>query len=132
MASIIQKESGPLEDMPEIAAIFKNRIKIGMKLQSDVTSIYQKDTDSWKKAGLMDYKFWQPESGVTQNYPGPFNTYSTPGLPPAPICSPSIDAINAALNPSDNNYLFFLYGEDGKIHYANTQAQQDANALKYM
>lgn len=132
LASIIQKEAGPVEDMPEIAAIFKNRIKIGMKLQSDVTAIYQKDSGNWRSEGLTNYKFWQPESGVTQNYPGPYNTYSTVGLPPAPICSPSVDAINAVLNPANNNYLFFLYGEDGKIRYANTQAQQDANALKYM
>jgi len=132
LASIIQKEAGPVEDMSQIAAVFNNRIKIGMKLQSDVTSIYQKDTDSWQSAGLLNYKFWQPASGDTTKYPGPFNTYSQVGLPPTPICTPSLDAINAVLHPATNNYLFFLYGEDGKIYFAKTQAEHQANVNKYL
>ncbi len=132
LASIIQKEAGPEADMAGIAAVFNNRIKIGMKLQSDVTSIYQKDTDSWQSAGLLNYKFWQPASGDTTNYPGPYNTYTQAGLPPTPICTPSLAAINSVLHPGTNNYLFFLYGKDGKIYFAKTQAEQTANINKYL
>jgi len=132
LASIIQKEAGPVADMPEIAAVFNNRIKIAMKLQSDVTSIYQKDTDNWQSVGLLNYKFWQPASGDTTKYPGPYNTYSQAGLPPTPICTPSLAAINSVLHPGTNSYLFFLYGKDGKIYFAKTQAEQTANINKYL
>jgi UPF0755 protein len=133
LASIIQKEAGPESDMPAVAAVFDNRIKIGMKLQSDVTAIYQKDSENWQSVGLFNYKFWQQlSSGDIENYPGPYNTYSVAGLPPTPICSPSMAAINSVLHPATSDYLYFIYGSDGNLYLAKTAAEQQANINKYL
>lgn len=134
LASIIEREAEDDTDRPGIAAVFTNRLAIDMKLQSDVTVTYQKDTTNYPKSGLLNYKFWQKlASGDTSRIEGVYSTYKNKGLPPGPICNPGLSSIKAALAPdSGNKHLFFLYGKDGKIRYADTQAEQDQNANKYL
>jgi UPF0755 protein len=133
LASIIEREAENDADRPGISGVFKNRLKIDMVLQSDVTVVYQKDNNNYPKAGILNYKFWQQlASGDTTRIKGEYSTYQNKGLTPAPICNPGLPSLQAAQNPTSHNYYYFLYGKDSKIRYASTQAEQDQNANKYL
>ncbi|TSC94613.1 MAG: UPF0755 protein [Candidatus Berkelbacteria bacterium Athens1014_28] len=133
VASIVEHEAAGDADRATIAGVFYNRLKIGMKLESDVTSQYQKDTNNFAKVGVLNYKFWQPlSSGETRKIVGPFNTYQISGLPPAPICNPGLASIKATLSPENHNYYYFLYGKDGILRLATDKAGHDENIGKYL
>lgn len=125
LASIVQYESGKIDDMKKIAEVFYNRMKIGMPLQSSVTVCYALDinkNDNWMACE------------VNPNYDSLYNTYKYPGLPPGPIQNPGEDAINAVLNPDSNDYLYFMadvYG-DGTVYYAKTYAEHEANVNRFL
>ncbi|MBF0318498.1 MAG: endolytic transglycosylase MltG [Nitrospirae bacterium] len=108
LASIVEKEAKADSERPIIAAVYLNRLRIGMPLQADPTSIY----------GVKDFK-----EGVTatdvRNYT-PYNTYKITGLPPGPIASPSLKSITAALNPADVPYLYFVSKKDGTHSFSET------------
>jgi UPF0755 protein len=97
LASMVQREAGIIDDMPDISSVFTNRIKIGMKLQSDATWFYKYPAENRFAMNLA-------EVGTPDEY----NTYYVEGFPPTPISNPGTDAIYAALNPPDTNYLFFF------------------------
>jgi UPF0755 protein len=101
LASIIEKETGRKEEMPLISAVFHNRLKKRMPLQSDPTVIY----------GLPDFDGNLRKQDLLKKTP--YNTYLIAGLPPTPIASPGMDALQAALNPADVNYLYFVSKNDG-------------------
>ena len=125
LASIVQYESGKIDDMKKIAKVFYNRMKIGMPLQSSVTVCYALDinkNDNWMACE------------VNPNYDSLYNTYKYQGLPPGPIQNPGEDAINAVLNPDSNDYLYFMadvYG-DGTVYYAKTYAEHEANVNRFL
>lgn len=125
LASIVQYESGNIEDMKKIAEVFYNRMEIGMPLQSSVTVCYALDinkNDDWTACE------------VNPNYDSLYNTYKYTGLPPGPIQNPGEDAFDAVLNPDLNNYLYFMadvYG-DGTVYYAETYEEHEANVNKYL
>lgn len=125
LASIVQYESGNIEDMKKIAEVFYNRMEIGMPLQSSVTVCYALDinkNDDWTACE------------VNPNYDSLYNTYKYTGLPPGPIQNPGEDAFDAVLNPDSNNYLYFMadvYG-DGTVYYAETYEEHEANVNKYL
>ncbi len=125
LASIVQYESGNIEDMKKIAEVFYNRMEIGMPLQSSVTVCYALDinkTDDWTACE------------VNPNYDSLYNTYKYQGLPPGPIQNPGEDALEAVLNPDQNNYLYFMadvYG-DGTVYYAETYEEHEANVNRYL
>ena len=102
IASIIEKESIAEEDRDKVSSVFYNRLNTGMNLQSDATMGYV-------TGGAVTTEDLQADS--------PYNTYLYGGLPPTPICSPSMWALEAAMNPADTNYLFFFIIEDG--NYSN-------------
>ncbi|WP_027390392.1 endolytic transglycosylase MltG [Chrysiogenes arsenatis] len=114
LASIIEKEAGNREEMPLIASVFYNRIKRGMRLQSDPTVIY----------GMFDSYDGTLLRGHLQT-DTPHNTYTRNGLPPTPICSPSAAAINAVLLPAQTNYIFFV--ADGRGGHAFSATLQEHN-----
>jgi len=133
LASIIEREAESDADRPGIAGVFANRMKIDMKLQSDVTVIYQKDNNNYPRVGGLNYKFWQAlDSGDTASIRGVYSTYQNAGLPPTPICNPGLKSIEAAVSPASTKYYYFLYGKDGLIRYATSQVEQDQNANKYL
>ncbi|MCX6808248.1 MAG: endolytic transglycosylase MltG [Candidatus Berkelbacteria bacterium] len=136
VASIVERESANDTDRALIAGIYLNRIKAGMKLQSDPTVEYGRDANALAKLSEADqkaYSFWSPAKTVEfASVISPFNTYLNSSLPPAPICDPGIKSIEATLNPQKSNYYYFLYGKDGKIHPAKNQAEHEANIAKYM
>ena len=119
LASIIEKEGGVKEEKPSIAAVFYNRLKKGMKLQSDPTVIYgiENFDGNLTRKHLMK---------ITR-----YNTYRIKGLPPGPICNPGIDSIIAALYPAPVNYLFFVSKNDGSHHFSNNLASHNKAVIKY-
>lgn len=116
LASIIEKESGNVDEQPLISSVFHNRLSQGMKLQSEPTVVY----------GIPNFKgTLSPEDLQT---PTPYNTFMNFGLPPGPIGNPGESAIKAALFPRDSTYLFFVADGAGK-HVFSTTLQEHKEAL---
>ncbi len=137
LASIVEKEAADNDtDRGIIAGIYQNRINTGMKLQSDPTVSYGRDSNNVAAMSIEDilsYTFWKAaKTAEFTSVVSPFNTYQNTGLPPAPICNPTVAAIRAALNPTPSKYYFFLYGKDGLLHPAKTSAEHSANVAKYL
>ena len=101
LASIIEKETGIEAERPLVSAVFHNRLKRNMALQSDPTVIY----------GLKEFNGNLTRKDLKDD--NPYNTYRIPALPPGPICNPSLASIKAALQPADVSYLFFVSRNDG-------------------
>lgn len=133
MASIIQYEAGTNpDDLKTVASVFYNRLEQGMLLQSSVTVCYAIDfdkmTDNWQTCEL------------NPDYDSPYNTYVHEGLTPGPIENPGEAALEAAINPADTNYLYFMAetceNEDGEVtgtvHYAETVEEHNANVAEYL
>ncbi|MGI9310262.1 MAG: endolytic transglycosylase MltG [bacterium] len=120
LASIITKESYVVEEMPEIAGVFHNRLKKGMRLQADPTVIY----------GLGD----QLRGRLSRDHlkiDGPYNTYRRKGLPPTPISLPSEAALDAAMRPRRTSAYYFVASEDGRHHFSETLAQHNKAVRQY-
>lgn len=116
LASIIEKESGNVEEQPLISSVFHNRLSQGMKLQSDPTVIY----------GIPNFNGNLTREDLQT--PSPYNTYMNFGLPPGPIASPGETAIRAALFPQESSYLFFVADGTGK-HVFSTTLQEHNEAV---
>lgn len=116
IASLVEDEARTKTDRALIADILVRRAKIGWALQLDSTVHYvsARTGDVYTKS-----KERQLDS--------PWNTYKYPGLPPGPICNPSLESIDSALHPQKNNYWYFLTGRDGKMYYAKTLEEHNAN-----
>lgn len=137
LASIVQKEAADSDtDRGIIAGIYQNRIDAGMKLQSDPTVSYGRDSNNIADVtitDILDYTFWKAARTVEfTSVKSLYNTYQNVGLPPAPICNPTLASIQAALNPTASKFYFFLYGKDGLLHPAKTSAEHSANVVKYL
>lgn len=120
LASIIEKETGKASERPLIAAVFINRLKIGMKLQTDPTVIYglgeSFDGNLRKRDLLADTAY---------------NTYTRGGLPPSPIAIPGLASIAAALNPPENNLLYFVARGDGSSQFSRNLDEHNRAVAKY-
>lgn len=129
LASIVEREAVVPAERPDIAAVYLNRLAQGMRLEADPTVQYamgyQKDTGQWWKTPV----FLEEYSSVVS----PYNTYLNDGLPPGPIASPGLSSIEAVLNPSHNNYLYFVAKPDGSGEhvFASTFAEHQANVQRY-
>lgn len=120
MASIVEKETGVPEERPQIAGVFINRLRAGMRLQTDPTVIY----------------------GIGESFDGnlrrrdlrqdtPYNTYTRKGLPPTPIAMPGGDAIHAALHPAKTEHLYFVSRGDGSHHFSTTLKEHQEAVVRY-
>lgn len=118
LASIVEKEGRNPEERRNIARIFLNRLEIGMRLQSDATVNYVSGANN-PRPTLDELEIQSP-----------YNTYRNAGLPPGPICNPGKDALDAALNPAENNYYFYLHDEEGNIYYARNAEEHKLNRWK--
>ncbi|HET8552314.1 MAG TPA: endolytic transglycosylase MltG [Gammaproteobacteria bacterium] len=120
LASIVEKESGKLSELPRIAGVFVRRLRRGMRLQSDPTVIYGlgKSYD-----GDITYNDLRSDT--------PYNTYTRRGLPPTPISLPSLAAIHAAMHPARGDALYFVSKGDGSHAFSATLAEQRRAVRKY-
>jgi len=119
LASLIGKETGYRDEKTLVSGVFHNRLKKGMRLQSDPTAIYD----------LRNYS-----SAVTRRHldnDSPYNTYKIKGLPPGPIANPGIDSLRAALYPAPVNYLYFVSNNDGTHRFSTNLIAHNEAVLKY-
>jgi UPF0755 protein len=119
LASIIEREAVVREERPVISAVFWNRLQVHMPLQADPTVQYAvgKQRRALTRADL-----------VTDH---PFNTYTRAGLPPGPIASPGLSAIEAALDPAPVKYLYFVAADDQRHHFSTTMTEHNAAVARY-
>ncbi|HDS15949.1 MAG TPA: endolytic transglycosylase MltG [Proteobacteria bacterium] len=120
MASIIQKEAGNKAEMPLIASVFYNRLRRGMRLESDPTTIYALKENFDGNLKRRDLR-----------HPSPYNTYRHHGLPPGPICNPGEDALQAALRPDRSDYLYFVATKNGGHQFSRTFREHNQAVEKY-
>jgi UPF0755 protein len=104
LASLVEKEGKLAEERPLIAAVFENRLRIGMKLDCDPTTIY---------AALLENRYRGTIYRSDLESDSPYNTYRHPGLPPGPIANPGVASIQAALAPAESAALYFVLRPDG-------------------
>ncbi|WP_255536073.1 endolytic transglycosylase MltG [Polynucleobacter sp. 30F-ANTBAC] len=120
LASIIEKETGHHEDRALVSAVFNNRLKIGMKLQTDPTVIYglgdRFDGDLRKRDLLKD---------------GPYNTYTRYGLPPTPIAMPGKESLAAAIQPAQSSAVYFVAKGDGRSIFSETLVEHNRAVRQY-
>lgn len=114
LASIVEKEARLPEERPVIAAVYYNRLRIGMPLQADPTVQYA--------LGRHVERLLYADLGVDS----PYNTYRNPGLPPGPIASPGGASLQAALAPASVSYLYFVAAPDGHHEFRTTLAEHDS------
>jgi UPF0755 protein len=120
LASIIEKETGKPTERATISAVFNNRLKIGMRLQTDPTVIYglgESFDGNLRKQDLVA--------------DGPYNTYTRTGMPPTPIAMPSLASLHAALHPARTDALYFVAKGDGTSHFSNSLQEHDRAVTKY-
>jgi UPF0755 protein len=137
IASLIERESGGDSDKPIIAGILWNRLNKNMRLEIDSTIQYIQatincglDSDSPQ---LTDCTFWPIlKGGTLRLIDSPYNSYLNSGLPPTPICSPSLNSIKAVANSSDTGDLYYLHSSDKVIHTAKTYKQHLQNITDFL
>ena len=120
LASIVQKETSKVSEMPIVASVYLNRLRDNMRLQADPTVVYA------LTHGLGDMR-GAPLLRSHLKIDSPYNTYTNHGLPPAPIANVGVDAIYAVLSPADTNYLFFVADGRGGHKFARTYAEHTKN-----
>ena len=127
LASIVEREAASASERPIIAGVYLNRLQKKMYLQADPTVQYamgyQAATKQWWKSPVSLDEY--------QHVDSPYNTYLHPGLPPGPICNPSLASITAVLQPAQTDYLFFLSKGDGTHVFAKTLEEQQQNMKDY-
>ena len=123
LASIVEKETGVATERPRVASVFINRLKRGMRLQSDPTVVYGiTEGKSPLGRGLRRSELDRAT---------PYNTYVIDGLPPTPIASPGRDAIMAVVNPEETNFLYFVADGTGGHVFAETLDEHNRNVEKW-
>jgi UPF0755 protein len=122
LASIVEKETGIAHERPQVAAVFVNRLRKGMRLESDPTIIYGVNQGRALGRGILRSELDRAT---------PYNTYKIDGLPPTPIANPGRDAIAAVLNPPQTTALFFVADGTGGHAFAATYAEHQRNVARW-
>lgn len=122
LASIVEKETALPAERRHVASVFVNRLKLGMKLQSDPTIIYDVTGGYPLGRGIRESELKRAS---------PHNTYAIAGLPPTPICNPGRDSLEAVLNPAASGDLFFVANGTGGHSFSATDAEQSRNVAAW-
>lgn len=122
LASLVELETARGEERPRIAAVFRNRMRKGMPLQTDPTVIY-----ALRKAGAYDGNIRKKDLDIDS----PYNTYRHPGLPPGPIASPGRDSLRAVLHPAPVKDLYFVSRNDGTHQFSQSLAEHERAVDRY-
>ena len=126
IASLVEKEGAKTEDRKLIAGVFYNRLNLGMPLQSNIAILYAQGKLG-QKISLAD------DAGIDTTINSPYNVYTKAGLMPGPVDSPSLDAIEASINQTKSDNLYFVANvTDGKVYYAATQEEHDRNVAEHV
>ena len=123
LASVVEKETGVASERPEVAAVFINRLRRGMRLESDPTIIYGISQGEPLGRGLRRSEI--------DNENNAWNTYQIPRLPPTPIANPGRESLAAVLNPAETSALFFVADGTGGHVFADTYAQHQRNVAQW-
>lgn len=123
LASIIEKETGVADERRQVASVFVNRLRQGMRLQTDPTVIY----GVTEGKGVLGRGLRRSEL----DRPTPWNTYTIDGLPPTPIANPGRASIEAALNPAETEYTYFVADGTGGHAFATTLAEHNRNVARW-
>jgi UPF0755 protein len=118
LAAIIEKETGAPEERSLVSAVFHNRLRIGMPLQSDPTAVYGREAPSKPTAADLTVA-------------SPYNTYLNRGLPPGPICNPSRASLEAAIAPAEVPYLYFVSRNDGTHAFSRTLDEHNRAVMRF-
>jgi len=122
LASLVEKETAQPSERPVVAAVYLNRLKIGMGMQADPTVIY-----ALQRAGRYDGNLRRDDL----SFDSPYNTYRYSGLPPGPIASPGLASLEASVAPAPVDYLYFVSRNDGSHVFAHTLAEHNENVRQY-
>jgi UPF0755 protein len=122
LASLVEKETAQADERPLVAAVYANRLKIRMGLQCDPTVIY-----ALERAG----RYTGNLTRENLKFDSPYNTYRYAGLPPGPIAAPGLAALQAAANPADVPYLYFVSRNDGSHAFAATLDEHNRNVHQW-
>ena len=123
LASLVERETAKADERPVVAAVFLNRLRLGMKLQSDATVVYGASGG----LGTLDHPITRAELERAE----PYNTYVIPGLPDGPICMPGAAALRAVTQPADSDALFFVADGTGGHAFARTQDDHLRNVARW-
>jgi UPF0755 protein len=122
LASLVEKETARAEERPVVAAVYRNRLALGIGMQADPTVIY-----ALRKRGTYNGNIRKVDLAIDS----PYNTYRYRGLPPGPIAAPGRAALEAALAPADAKFLYFVSKNDGSHVFAETLREHNANVQKF-
>ncbi len=122
LAALVEKETAQPSERPIVAAVYLNRLKIGMAMQADPTVIY-----ALQRAGRYNGNIRRDDL----SFDSPYNTYRYPGLPPGPIASPGLASLQAAVSPANVDYLYFVSRNDGSHVFARTLVEHNENVRQY-
>jgi UPF0755 protein len=122
LASLVEKETAEPSERPLVAAVYRNRLEKHMPMQADPTVIY-----AMQKAGKYNGNIRRDDLQIDS----PYNTYRYPGLPPGPIASPGLAALQAAVRPADVKYLYFVSRNDGTHAFAETLTEHNRNVATF-
>ncbi len=123
LASLVEKETAAADERPLVASVFRNRLDQGMRLQCDPTTIY---------AALLDHRYRGTIHKSDLASSNPYNTYENAGLPPGPIANPGAQSLEAALEPADTPFLYFVAKPEGGGHqFSATMAQHEKAVIAY-
>lgn len=120
LASIVEKETGRADERPKIAGVFIQRLRRGMRLQTDPTVIYGLGEGF---DGNIRHRDLRTDT--------PYNTYTRDGLPPTPIAMPGVDALHAVMHPDENGYLYFVAKGNGAHYFSRTLQEHNQAVKKY-
>ena len=124
LASMVEREARLPEERPQVAAVFANRLRIGMRLDCDPTTVY---------AALLENRYRGVIHRSDLDNTNPYNTYQHAGLPPGPIANPGLSSIKAALRPADSKFLYFVARADGSggHRFSASLEQHEAAVAQY-